>query len=409
MIENILLIMQQEIKATLRRKFFIIFAFGFPLITGLVAVILYQVNNNQPPPLETPAENAEAIIPEGFVDYSGIIQAGYDSHMGGFIRFSEELFARNALDAEEIKGYFVIPADYLKSGRLEYFSLENNVLNIRPNSYGMATLLAINLAQDRPETWERLVVPMEVFLHAKAPESSADLQDNWFASRLTMFMVVLLYIVILIPASNLVSGLLDEKKNRVMEILLSSVSPMQLFVGKLAATGILGLLQTLLWITVMWGVATFGGQPLNLPEGYKIPMDLLAWGIVFATLGFMMYGAQLAGVGAIAPDLNESRSVTILVMLPLIVGYSLTMVIEEAPFGVLAYVLSFFPLTAPVVMIGRLAVTDIPLWEPVVSALLQGLAVWWLVRTFGRLFHARLMLSGQPLTVKRLFTALRTG
>ena len=220
-------------------------------------------------------------------------------------------------------------------------------------------------------------------------------------------MVILLYMVILVPSGNLVSGLTDEKKNRVMEVLLCSVSPMQLFVGKLLATGILGLIQMLLWVGLTWGVGKFGGSPLQIPEGYTIPLPLLVWSVVYAMLGYMMYAAQLAGVGALAPSNNESRSVTILLMLPLIIGYSLSTTISKAPNSLLAYILSYFPLTAPVAMIGRMAATDLPFWEPLLSALSQFVGMVIIVRLFGRLFQANLMLSGQQLTPKRLLAALK--
>ena len=188
-------------------------------------------------------------------------------------------------------------------------------------------------------------------------------------------LVILLYIVILVPASSLVNSITDEKKNQVIEILLSSVSPGQFFIGKLMALGLLGIFQTLIWVGVIWSVAEFGGQPLNLPVDFSIPPQLLVWAIIFSFTGYAMYGTQMAGIGALAPDVRDTRSLTMLVLMPLLFGYTFNVIFLDSPNTTFALALSLFPLTAPVVMIGRMASTTLPVWQPAVSLLLQLVAI----------------------------------
>ncbi len=413
MISHMLLIIQREIYATIQRRTVILFMFGVPIVLGLVAVVAYQFNKTpQAGGAQTnsaPVDNLEG-KPLGYVDPSGLI-ASFPPFVPAFNyqRYDSQEQALQALQSEKIKGFFVIPADYAKGAPPEYFTKNNNPLSSSINNGELGAILTFNLLKSDPQLAQEVISPIKPKvseLPAPPAAQNATRSDNWYVSTLPLFMVILLYMVILVPSGNLVSGLTDEKKNRVMEVLLCSVSPMQLFVGKLLATGFLGLIQMLLWIGVLWGVGKFGGQPLQLPPGYSVPTGLLLWSVVFAMLGYMMYAAQLAGVGAMAPSANESRSVTILLMLPLIVGYSLSTVIGQAPYSPLAYILSYFPLTAPVAMIGRMAAVELPFWEPLLSAFCQLIGVIIIVRLFGRLFHASLMLSGQTLNVKRLFTAL---
>jgi ABC-2 type transport system permease protein len=156
-------------------------------------------------------------------------------------------------------------------------------------------------------------------------------------------------------------------------------------------------------------VARFGGSPLNLPPGFSIPAHLLVWSLVFSITGYAMYGTQMAGIGALAPNANDTRSLTLLVLSPLIVGYMFNIMFLEAPEAPLMVFLSMFPLTGPVVMIGRMAAVDLPFWQPVLSLGLQILAVGVIFRLFSRLFRAQALLSGQPLTVRGLVKALRNA
>ena len=408
-LNKIFLVMRQEIYATLRRAFFVIFAFGLPIVLGIIAIVIYMVQNNAPEEVveETP-EMVELV--QGYVDPEGYIRhIPEDMIYHTFIKFDTEAEAQTALDEETISGYFLVPEDFLETGDLTYVVPEFNLGQDRPDTYIFQRVLGINLFGDDFELGAMAMAPMNLNTSPAQVSTGPITQDNWFARSLPMYLVILLYIVILVPASSLVNSITDEKKNRVIEILLSSVSASQFFIGKLLALGLLGILQTMVWVAVMWGVAEFGGRPLNLPEDFSIPTQLLVWAVVFAFMGYGMYGTQMAGIGALAPDVKDTRSVTMLVLAPLLFGYSFNIIFIEAPDTIFALVLSLFPLTAPVVMIGRMAVSNIPIWQPIVSLLLQMLAVVWIVRVFTRLFKAQALLSGQELTAKRLFQALRTS
>jgi ABC-2 type transport system permease protein len=190
-----------------------------------------------------------------------------------------------------------------------------------------------------------------------------------------------------------------------MEVLLTSVSSRQMIAGKLAALGLLGLLQTAMWMGVMWAVASFGGRPLNVPAGFELPRALIAWTFVYGLLGYAMYGAQMAGLGALAPELKDTKGASFLIMLPMIVSYTFLVVILEAPDGLIAVTLSLFPLSSPVAMITRMIVTQVPAWQPPAAAALQAVAVVIIVRAVARMFRAQVMLSGQPFSVRRYLRA----
>jgi ABC-2 type transport system permease protein len=406
---NTFLVMRQEIFATLRRWGFVIFAFVLPILLGVIAIVIAAFNNR---PGADPGEEevADTTGLQGFVDPAGWIrelpQAGPAAI---YIEYPDEGAALDALEGEEIDGYFVIAEDYVDSGDLTYVSLDFDPIGGSVNTRPFEALLTANLLAAVPDITLQVLDPMDITVSQIAPDEPSDGEANWLAEQLPLILVILLYMVILMPAGILVNSITDEKKNRVLEVLISSISPSQFFAGKLLALGLLGMLQTLVWIGTIWGVGRFGGRPLNLPPGLELPTHLFVWALVFSITGFAMYGTQMAGIGALAPNVNDSRSLTMLVLAPLIAGYFFNVIFLEVPEAPVMVVLSLFPLTGPVVMVGRMAATDIPVWQPILSLILQIAAVVGIFQLFSRLFRAQALLSGQPLTVRGLVRALRSG
>lgn len=116
----------------------------------------------------------------------------------------------------------------------------------------------------------------------------------------------------------------------------------------------------------------------------------------------------MAGLGALAPDVKDARSLSFLLQLPLIIGYLAAFFIFEGPDGPIPLFASLFPLTAPVAMIARLVVGDVPLWQPLLAALLQVLTAVGIVFLVARMFRAQTLLSGEAVSAGRYFRILLT-
>jgi ABC-2 type transport system permease protein len=207
-------------------------------------------------------------------------------------------------------------------------------------------------------------------------------------------------------ASYLLSSITKEKENRVLEILMVSLAPRQMLVGKMIALGLVGLLQMSLWIGTGYTLLRLSGRTFSLPAAFQLPLSFLLWGIVFFLLGYAVYASLMASLGALVPNLREASQATFVVILPLLVPLMLIGVLIEDPNGALATGLSLFPLTAPVVMMTRLAAGRVPLWQLFLSAGLLVITVVLLVRAVAGMFRAQVLLSGQPLSLRRLVDAL---
>ena len=214
------------------------------------------------------------------------------------------------------------------------------------------------------------------------------------------------YIVILGASSLLLSSVAKEKENRVIEILMVSVNPHQLLTGKVIGLGIAGLIQTVIWVGTGFIILRLSGRTFSIPTGYDLPVSFLIWGLVFFLLGYLVYASLMAGLGALVPNLREASQATFVVILPLIIPMFVISILINEPHGVLATTLSFFPLTAPVTMMTRLAAGGVPLWQPFVAAGLLALTALFVIRAVARFFHAQTLLSGQDFSLKRYFNAL---
>ncbi len=232
-----------------------------------------------------------------------------------------------------------------------------------------------------------------------------DCDANPIIGLLPMIVMVFFFIAFTNGSALLIRSITGEKQNRLIEILASSVDPLQLMAGKILGLGI-GTLR----VFAMWVVAAFAAlwlsQP-NLPPEFAIPGSFLPWATVFFLLGFTFYASLMAGIGALVPNIKDTTKVSWLVIGPMMVGYLIGLFSMEQPHNPLITALSLFPVTSPLNMVQRLTTGEVPWWQPVVAAALLMIAVFLAIRAAARLFRAHNLLSGQPFTPKVLIRALR--
>jgi ABC-2 type transport system permease protein len=191
-----------------------------------------------------------------------------------------------------------------------------------------------------------------------------------------------------------------------MELLILSAAPSQLLNGKVVSYCILGFLQVLAWLGAIFLIFEIGGTTLNLPPGFSLPFSLLVWSLVFFLLGYAVYATIMAGAGALTPKLSQYTSVYFVVSAPLFISYVFSLMLAMRPHSPLAVGLSIFPLSAPVMMITRLTVGNVPFWQPVVAAGLTIIMAILIMRAVARMFRAQILLSGQPFSLQRYLKTL---
>ena len=315
--------------------------------------------------------------------------------------------ARAALTSGEIGAYYVIPPDYLKTGAVQ------RVSPVIPASYpadagSMAGILVANLVPGATgQELARVEQPLGAGLKV-VDLGATQASSGTAASFLPYLVAVAIMVPLFTSGSFLFQSLSHEKESRVMEMLLVSVEPPQLLTGKLMGLAALTLVQYLIWAAILvLGTELMGVGISSLLSGIRMSGFEVLMAVLYALGGYALYASLMAGVGALTPSEEGGRGWIVLLTLPMLVPLYLWSIIVQTPNGLLAEVLSLIPFSAPMAMLLRMATAAVPVWQIGTSLGLLALTVAGVVLAMARLFRASTLLSGEPLSLRRLWAALR--
>jgi ABC-2 type transport system permease protein len=215
--------------------------------------------------------------------------------------------------------------------------------------------------------------------------------------------------LILISSSIMINAVGKDKDNKTIEIMLTSVSPMDLFLGKLLGYGAASLLQMLAWGGGVVAFMKLGGQSLAFLQGTSLPNQVMILGIPYFLLGFFLYGSLMAGIGALAPNLREGNSSSFILTMPLIFVLLIINQLISEPNSFFITFLSILPLTSSVVMMTRLAIGMVPFWQIALSFGVLFATVFLVVRGVSNLFSSQTLLSGDKFNMKTFFRTIVFG
>jgi ABC-2 type transport system permease protein len=249
--------------------------------------------------------------------------------------------------------------------------------------------------------------------------------DSGYFVVLGFLMAFLIYMAILLYGSFVMQAVVEEKSTRIVEIIISSARPFDLLMGKVLGVGMTGLVQMGAWALMLSGIMIYGGtiaalfidpSTLNLPEtassaevmaAADIPIPQLdpmifAAFVLFFLMGYLMYASLFAAVGSAVENVQDAQSLTIPLMLPIILAMAVLTPVIESPDSTLATIMSHFPLTSPIIMMVRISITDIPIWEVGLSlAILLGSflgAIWF----SGRIYRVGVLSYGKKPSLAEL-------
>ena len=218
--------------------------------------------------------------------------------------------------------------------------------------------------------------------------------------RLTgLFTVVLVWILISAYGSQIAMGVGEEKANRIVEVILASVRPIQLLVGKVTGIGVLALAQAALMVAVFLGLGAAVGSSLV----HGAAPGIVICGAVFLVLGYAFYCTAYAAAGSMVSRQSDVGSVILPVQIPLIIAYALSYTVIYANGANVFYrVLGFLPPTAPVAMPVLYAAGDVPAWQAAVSAVLVAAGTVWMARTAATIYGRSILRTGSRVRLRQV-------
>ena len=399
--KKVFIILRHEFLSIVTKPSFWVSLLVVPIISSVVFGVIVLTSG-----LATAAaivsQRAAAKTPQGYVDLSGVIRPEFFKVETPLTAYPDPSAATTAMNRGEIDGYYLVPADYLKTGKVSFISKQFSPLEDSSKTDDFRRALQLSLLQGDADTLAKLNDPIHATRTSLAPVTSAR-NANGFA--VLPFVTCLMFFMVLISASSyLMRTVSTEKENRVMEVLMSSASPTQLLMGKVLGLGVLGLIQLGLWLSSALSIAN---NPVVAAYIGPIRASAVGWSLAYFLLGYLIYACLMAGLGALMPGTKEAGQYVFFVMLPLLIPMYLNSAINNEPNGLLATALSLIPFTSPVVMPMRLVSGDVPALQVLLGLALLFVAVLGVIWLAARVFRAQSLLAGSKPTLRQLVMAVR--
>lgn len=410
-------VIRKEYLERVRSKAFVIGTLLGPAFMGLIVL--------GPALLAEVAEDQDRIV--GVIDGTGVVVAALDSALSragnGYVSLRtlecEPLAAERCIielktmvRSEEIDAGLVIPADFYDAPKLTFYSTSHVAAVLRQDALGPALNRVL-----REERFLREGVAGErqSYLLAGADwtslmltEESEEAQNAGVGIIGGIMMVMIIYFMVLVYGQQNLTVVIEEKSSRMVEVLLSSLRPEQLMLGKVMGIGLAALTQVAVWTLAGFVVSAQGisvaGATINLSLfGPWLWVNFL----LFYILGYFLYASLFAGIGAMCNSVQDAQQFSGPLTMGLVLPILLMMLIIKAPDQPLTTVLSLIPLFSPILMFMRICVSSPPLWQVLLSWALLVMTIWWANKAAGKLFRAGILLYGSSPTWGSLAKALK--
>ena len=403
-----LIIARHEFTTTIRRISYILLTISFPLL-ALLGILIYQGvvhwGGDGAPPED---------LKIGYVDDTGMFDK-YTSPDGVvFTLYDIKEEATQALLAEEVNEYFVIPGNYLQTGLIERYTTKREMPGEWPATMGpMEDFLVANLLAEEvsDEVMERAQTPLIPMSYKLDPETGEVIPpENPFAAfGMPIIFALLFMISIFLTSGFLLQGVGEEKENRLIEILLSSVSARQLLTGKVIGLGAAGLMQIAVWLLCALGLAALASSTIVSLSGLTIPISLVVFGIIYFILGYLLFGILMTTLGSIGSTARESSQWTTIIVMPAIIPVWLYSLFIINPDHIVFTILILFPLTAPVTAVMKLSIASLPTWELLLSIAILIASIIGAMWLASRVLRTFLLMYGKRPSFKEIRRYIREG
>lgn len=427
------LVIQREYITRVRRRSFILATLLTPLGMALFFVVVQFIFT-----YENDEVQRIAVIDEGDL-FGGALADDQAIYFKLTDQSLEELREPAEGDEDAFSGVLVVPPvrDPLQSNfRANFYS---------DNKLTLDTETAIRRRLERAlrkykigalELDERQLKALDadVEIASRTLETGEGEQDTSFAAEIGAMigtaMGFIMYITVFVYGMMVMRSVMEEKTNRIVEVITSSVKPFPLMLGKIIGVGAVGLTQVVAWAILIPGLLfitalLFGFDPdaaAQMPQGQQVDPDemqamaervigglsTLNWWLIVPAFfvyflgGYFMYAAMFAAVGsAMGDDLGEGQGLTIPITIPVILAFYIMIAALQAPNSSLAVWSSLFPLFSPIVMPARLPF-DPPWWQVIVSVLLMVVFCIFMVWVAGRIYRVGILNYGKKGSLKEM-------
>ncbi len=435
------IITQREFLSNIKKKSFIIMTFLAPfLMIAAVAVIAFLVN-----------ANSNSVSKIAVIDKSDLFTEALKSDENliyNFYKPSEEQAIKDTLaESESINGLLVIPA--LTDST--YQSIEQQTVLNANTTIGLSTEEEIERSLEskiRSLKMEKEGIDPTALKNAESnvvfsiintKDGTEETSNSFLKRGISIFLLMIIYTFILVYGMRVMRSVMEEKSNRVIEIIISSVKPYDLMMGKILGTTLVAFFQFAIWIglgllmsSIIFGLfAPSTGEEMgmlqsNLPSDFDWasmqndaqslqkelaqlngPLILIVFLFYFVG-GYVFYSAILASIGAAVDSETETQQFMPIILLPLMLGFYGSLLTFENPEGPVAMWLSMIPITSPIAMVARIPF-GVPTWQLIVSMVILIFSVILMVQISARIYRIGILMYGKKTNFKEIWKWIKLG
>lgn len=422
------LVIQREYTAKVRNKTFILLTFLTPLvIIAMIAIPLW---------LST-FKNSE-VQKIGIVDHTSLYKDVLkDTKQYDFIVLDNSNVNLKNTDsdsdsANRFDSYLIIDQPITKENNKITF-VSDKQINTDLRKYVESNLESYiydkKLNESGVENIQEIITDSKISVEVNTIKKTAEGEEmqtsGEFASAIGMVITMVIYMFIFFYGAQVMNSVVEEKSNRIVEILISSVSPMDLMMGKILAVALVGLTQMMIWIVMIGGAmayfslsatmfgsadATAVANPDGSAEMINEIMGIMQsfdWGLIISMFilyfigGYLIYSSLFAAVGAAVDNQADTQQFMLPITLPIVFGLYAAIYSVENPDGPLAFWCSLIPLTSPIVMMVRLPY-DVPAWQIILSLVILYASFVGVVYIASRIYRVGILMYGKKTNYKDL-------
>lgn len=440
-----LIIFKREYWTRVSKKSFLILTIVTPLLFGLLMFLPMLLALH-----EDEQENKVAVM-----DHSSLFLGHFsDSKATKFEYISEDQYL-SVKDNLSEKGFYAlldIPADILNTNRAIVYSKKQ--INIDVKSQICSQLDRIIEAKKRSELINRIGIPdlneqlqnTQTSINVETIKMNEDGSSNKGSTEVAMIagyiIGFIIYMFVLLYGNMVMRGVLEEKQNRIVEVIISSVKPVQLMMGKILGIAAVGLTQVLIWVVLMIGIF-IGIKALSIDEdtatqivqsntesimavpgsnaneaiaavaepsvmeevfeqieGINFPL-IIATFIIYFILGYLLYSSMMAAVASAVDSDEDLQQFTLPITIPLIAALVILVNVIKNPDGALALWTSYIPFTSPIIMMVRIPF-GVAWWEILTSLTILALSTYACIWAAAKIYRTGILMYGKKVTWKEL-------
>lgn len=395
---KLLLIARTEYLRLVVRRSFLVATLGVPLLIGVVMLVSILVATR----------GAADARPFGVVDDSGLLaevlpQAA--SYAANALAFPDEAAARAALEAGSVQAYYVVPADYPRSQRVALYYWEKAPADDVSGQFGRLMRGAL-AAQAPVDVRERLLDGVNM-TYRTLKEGEQGIEQQVVGFLVPLFVGMFFVFVVMGSAGYLLQAVTTEKENRMVEVMFTAVSPLQLIGGK--AVGLMGVAFTQIgiWLLALVAGVLALGRSVPFLQGIRLEPGFLLLVLLYFVPTYALVAGMMITLGSMVTDLQQGQQISGILNLLFMAPFFFFVLIFTNPNSPLLIAMTLFPTTAFMSVAMRWGMTTIPAWQLIVGWGLLVASAAASVVVAARVFRVGMLRYGQPLSLAALAKIVR--